>query len=56
MWSSTLTIMSVIYRRHRYINYLQKVQFYANPKVTVTLTDTNLTLTNPKLTLNLSLN
>ena len=48
-----VTIISVIYRRHRYINDLNKFQFYANcSKVTVILTNTKQTLINPKLTTN----
>ena len=47
-----VTIISVIYRRRRYINALQKFWFYANYKITITLTNSRLTLTNPKLTPN----
>jgi len=53
MISSVITtVISVIYRRLCYINYLQKFKFYANCKITISLANTKLTLTKPKLTQN----
>ena len=46
--SSVITITSIIYCRRRYINELHKFQFYANPKLTVTVINPKLALTNPK--------